>query len=354
MASDLILHAGMQKTGSTAIQDMLSRASLKSHFYVKWRGSNHSGLFRLLYEEPVEEYRHFKNSGRSREQLLEDRLIWRETLEQQLNEQPGLTGIFSAEDTSACNQSTLRRFADHLAEIGAQVKVVAYVRPPISYIASSFVQGLRGGGITSFQVSRIWPHYRLRLGMLDRVFGRDRVELRRYAREDLVDGDIVADFFAGIDEVPPAKRKGFGNESLTLEATAMLYVQRKFAGGARFGSPARVRANSRFVKLLAGFGQHRFTLQESVVRPAYRKQRADVAWIEKRLGRPMDDLTACSEDGVASKADLVRVARANAAAFDEFVAELPAGETDEVLAYFHDIQNVLARKRRFGWSAGRL
>ena len=54
------------------------------------------------------------------------------------------------------------------------ITVIAYVRPPVSFMASAFQQAVRVEGRTDRR-SRFWPGYRERFEKLDTVFGRENV-----------------------------------------------------------------------------------------------------------------------------------------------------------------------------------
>jgi len=95
---------------------------------------------------------------------------------------------------------------------------------------SMFQEGVRNGRAV-FNPRLLWPRYRHRIGRLDRIFGRENVTLRKFDPKTLKNGSVVDDLaeFAGI-ALPPGSA-GNTNKSLSLEALALLFVQRKFGRG---------------------------------------------------------------------------------------------------------------------------
>jgi len=61
----IVIHPGMHKTGSSAIQNHFFETAYPGLRYARWNGSNHSGLFVLLFQEPelLASYWGFKSMG---------------------------------------------------------------------------------------------------------------------------------------------------------------------------------------------------------------------------------------------------------------------------------------------------
>src|SRR5690606_31421731 len=102
------------------------------------------------------------------------------------------------------------------------VRVVAYVRPPRSFMESAFQQRVKGG-LAGFSLDGLHPRYRNRLLPIEKAFGRPALRLLPYRRERLRDGDVVADFCAHIGLEAPPNAVSELNQALSRPAVALLY-----------------------------------------------------------------------------------------------------------------------------------
>ncbi len=111
------------------------------------------------------------------------------------------------------------------------------------------------------------------------------------------------------------------NESLTLEAVALLFVQRKWGEGFVRGFRGAPRMNADFAAALAGIGDSKFAFSHDLVSPWIEEHRADVKWIEQRLGLAVLDAPKASSRPVSSEEDLLAIALENANALESLVGE---------------------------------
>lgn len=287
---EIIIHAGMHKTGTSSIQQSLSKLKSPDFHYPKWRHPNLSNLFALLYHEPIEEYHAYKNEGVDIKSLHGLREYWLETFQNLLCNQDHHKIIFSAEDMSGLQyQQAVVRMKEHLEALGLAYRIILYVRPPKSLIQSS-IQQLIKSGHSDIDLSTFWPCYRKRLEFFDEVFGRECVTLRKFSSDSLYEGDVVMDFanFAGIkvgsDDVVKA------NQSLSLEAVSVLWIQRKYGSGFPAGFSGAQRSNQLFIQQLRSLGSRKFSLSSSLIQPLIEENREDLAWIEDRIGASMSEV----------------------------------------------------------------
>lgn len=299
----IVVHLGMHKTGSSTIQEYLYRTPVPGAVYARSSSPNHSSLFVLLFDDPenLPKYHGFRARGPDFvADLPAQRRKARAALEAQLDALAGTdcTLIFSGEDISsprfgaarARMHAFFRRWSDDLSAI-------AYVRSPLSYCVSAFQQQLKGAHPVDPGFARAWPRYRGRFEQIDSLFGRENVQLRRFAPEALKGGDVLEDFADRLGlSLPPRTAPLRVNESLGLEATALLYVQRRLGRKLAGAPPGPQRVNPAFVELLRGVGRRRFTFAPAVWDEVVAANRADLDWMERRLGEPLQD--AVPEDAV--------------------------------------------------------
>jgi hypothetical protein len=197
-----LLHIGMPKTGSTALQDCL----LRSHDHLLARGvlyprnardadhNNHKLLVQPLL--PFERQQRHLRQDWTEEELAAQHASFIAALAEQVAASRPACLVLSSE-------TLYRRFPGRaeeklkaqLAAIGAEapVTVAVYLRRPSERYLSGLQQKLKA----SWQVNQpVPPNYRRTLEQYRGFFGQDAVRPRIFARSLLAEGDIVADFCA--------------------------------------------------------------------------------------------------------------------------------------------------------------
>ncbi len=317
----LIIHAGMHKTGSSSIQQTLARLPMPGRLYFDWELPNHSTLFALLFHEPVEEYRLFKSNGDTRQALLAKRAEWQDKIKADLAGSGAEIAIFSAEEISGRYHDAVERMRDFFEPLVDEIEVLAYVRPPVSSMQSAFQQAVKGNGMKRLRMEALWPHYRRRLDMLDTVFGSERVRLKKFDRKSLDAGNVVIDFGHEIGVEIPEDRIIQSNESLSLEALALLFAQRRLGEGLVTGFSGALRANNRFINALRGIGSGKLAFAPELVDPVLQAHAEDLAWAEARLGQPLRDSAKTDGRLIATEEDLLAIAAENQAELAECLLE---------------------------------
>lgn len=231
----IVVHAGMQKTGSSAIQDYLhgQREALaadrinypdfghREHWlvsaaFVRVPANYHHVVRRYKGADPTaavtsvrDELRDFVRASHDHEDVL----------------------LLSHEDLSVGHTATrLSTFLQEAAGKPVDLTFVAYVRHPASMYASAIQQALKSDRDRTFLPSD-WlnPHLKRAFQLAD--FGGAKVILRPFAPPTVKDWDVVEDFRALcgklIDRPLPAYVPGRGvNTSMSAEACAILEMGR--------------------------------------------------------------------------------------------------------------------------------
>ncbi|MEP4699509.1 MAG: hypothetical protein ABJZ79_00010 [Parasphingorhabdus sp.] len=308
----LIIHAGMNKTGSSSIQDTVSELSRPDLTYVDWKSANHSEMYVLLFQDPKMQARYhiFKTQGWSAADLSAERKVWLKRLRHQMKQNTAPLTVFSGEDISqpGFSEEGVKRMRDFFASYFEDIRVIAYARPPLSFMNSSFQQQVKSGGLDNINIDRLWPSYRKRFEKLDRVFGRENVDLVPFSRETLHGEDVVSDFFwrAGLEQpetLPPSK-----NDGLSLEALALLFAQRKLGEGLRTGFREATKANNAFVFALSSVWREKFSFSKTLLDGVVERHQSDMDWIEDRIGQPLRDAPKASGRQISCEQDLIDVA----------------------------------------------
>ena len=343
----IIPHAGMHKTGSTAIQEMFGTHGVAGVAVpgVAVSGgprANLSDIVLLLFAEgPLLDKIHaarwphlsrrapLRARARSRDQLAAQIAAW-------LADGTAPRFLVSAEDISApdFDHAAVARMAAFFDRFGAETHVHAYARAPASFMQSAFQQRVKQEkpGAVDLDAAGLWPRYRARFEPLDDVFGPDRVHLRAFDPDAFTGGDVVADFagWLGVGPVtaPPAR----ANDGLSCEAVCVVFCRLAGLLPEEYPAPdlaARFRATP--ARALAGFGTRRFAFSRAFLDPARAAQRADLDWIEARLGQTLPDrrLPDRQAPGAApgSAADMRMVAETCRDDLCRFLAQAPPPPT---------------------------
>lgn len=301
-----IIHAGMHKTGSSSIQDTFCARTPDGFAYAPWRIANHAGLMTLFAEPAPEKSRPFVNARNPAKAFADAEAEWMP----KLREMCGATGphhtvIFSAERVFAMPLPVKQNLRAFFAEYCDEIRVIVYIRPPASKAASSVQQVLKGFDL-DVQLAERWPNYRRRVEALDKAFGAENVELAPFSRDTLKDGDVVADFAHRIGaDLDPADII-HSNESMSLEAMAFLYAQRRYGDGMAKDETGHRPRNIAMVQKITSLGSGRVTFSPEYLAKMMAEHHADVEWMENRLGASLAETP--DPDGLTEVTDLVEIA----------------------------------------------
>ncbi|MEO8927082.1 MAG: hypothetical protein ABI306_07945 [Caulobacteraceae bacterium] len=207
--TECILHIGVEKTGSTSVQATLSknRQKLRAHgvLYPEALGEkNHVKAYAFASESGVDELKSpwgLDNPAaiaRFRNQLTAQ-------LTQEVRAARPKVFCVSNEHCSSrlLARSEIERLADLLGGLADTVKVVVYLRRQGDALRSAYSTYIKTGGTDHFdlpgpeEIKRKYD-YEAILGRWAAVFGEGAMDVRLFDRETLKDGDVVADFVAGL------------------------------------------------------------------------------------------------------------------------------------------------------------
>ena len=200
--------------------------------------------------------------------------------------------------------------------------MIAYVRPPISYMESAFQQAVKGRGERRIGGSRFWPRYRERFEKLDAVFGRENVRLKLFRPDVLRDGDVVLDFAHELGLTVSTGAGGPGERGTQSRGRRPAVRPANVGGGLRRGVPWGASGwNAAFAATLGRIGSSPLAFSAELVAPWVEGNRGDVEWIEERLGCAVLDTPQTSGRLVSSEEDLLDIAIENADALESLVGE---------------------------------
>jgi len=290
-----LLHIGMAKTGTSSIQESLKGFADSDWIWLteERRRPNHIVAFTDIAAAAT-------NAGtvKSRNVATFDTLV------QSLGRR---TLLMSSEGILKLPIDDLRNFRAYAQKQGiGDTKIVAYVRSPIEYL-TSLARAKMGGMLTTLNLKNTKTRYRERFENFDLVFGRENVELWKFDSRTFVRGCVVQDFCARIGVNFPADKVIRANESLSREAVGLFYIYRKYADPGALEKTSTGPGRLRLVNQLARIGQKKLRFAPELAAPVLDNNRADIAWMEERLGQPLADrLGEPQADDIRSEQDLLR------------------------------------------------
>lgn len=303
--STVILHVGMHKTGTTSIQRSLQDLSSQGARYVQMGGSNHSApIVTAFHDDPTEMGLH-RRAGREAGTLAEYRQTMRDRLDKELSRRPEFDRfVISGEGIVALPPPALKDLRSVLLSHVDQVQVFAYIREPVGFSVSAFQQRVKNGG-RAFRLSQ--PEYRKKFQRFINVFGPEHFSAKVFARDQLKDGSVVADF-CHLWSLPFDRSKEVrSNESISEPVVKLLHLFNR-EGPAPEQNRRWLNARADFGAALAAHFPGRFELPQQFHGQAIDVD--DLAWLERRLGIvfPAAATQAASEDAFRQYLDSIDAA----------------------------------------------
>lgn len=194
---EVILHVGLHKTGTTSIQNTLFEEvnnkllEKKDYLYPKSLFSNHSvPIYSAFCDYPEKYHINFKKGYNLAEiKGINERNLVR--LKTEITEREQSKLIISGEDISLLsidNLNALKKYVKSITSNDVMIKVIIYVRNPISWSASSIQQYIKGGATYQNSIKSIKNTlknlFKNRIDKFVQVFGKNYLNV--YSFEEAV------------------------------------------------------------------------------------------------------------------------------------------------------------------------
>jgi tetratricopeptide (TPR) repeat protein len=218
------LHIGLHKTGTTAIQ----KFSFENKEYLLEKGYDYAGDFlehsRLLvplYINRNVDSRKTKGNFFSKKMGNHEVEYANNVFQKMINEISSEKIILSGEGFSLLEPDEVKLLKDDFDKYFDEVKVIVYVREPVSWLTSYFLQKIKHGIPLKKITADVLDDFSIR----DRIeafvdlFGNENVIFKRFDNKILHENDIVIDFYdtIGID-VRDKRFRIINNKKISLEA----------------------------------------------------------------------------------------------------------------------------------------
>ncbi len=285
----VILHIGLHKTGTTAIQAALhrNRARLRTRGVgVFSDGPNHSLPLITAFSTPDHVRWSHRDRPRWREADLADvgeRI--RADLAKEAADRAGGLFVITGEEITGLPEAALGDLYTLLRPHARSFRVLAYLRPVPAWLDATAQELIRHGhGWDAMLAALPRPAFQDVLTPFTRVFGQTALHLALYDPRRFPDGDVVVDFAErlGVPADTLAERRGRPNRHLSAPlAEALMAINGARAGETGIAIPA---PGLRMAAALDRRGGAAFRLPEAVIAERLRRWADQIQWAEARLG----------------------------------------------------------------------
>jgi hypothetical protein len=214
---EVILHIGMHKTGTSSIQNSMKGVGGDGIRVARFTEVNHSIPMYTMFSENRYNYHVWKNRGFTVNEIDRKKDEFFKILEEEIANSTISKLVISGEDISLLSVLDQELLCNSFQSKGIVVKVIYIVREPMAWAVSAHQQRACGGEKKLFKIN---PEYKKRLqGFFNRC-GAENISVYKY--EHLIEKGLIKSFseIIGIKLEKDSRR----NESITLEALAVLYV----------------------------------------------------------------------------------------------------------------------------------
>ena len=357
-ATQCILHFGMPKTGTTSIQESLYSGLTDPDFYYADLGHpNHGGILVNAFQDRPQWHHTNQKQGISLEKILSERPAVLKRLADQIGRCRSRTMIPSAEDACFFPKPANAAVLAFFSSLQCELQCVAYVRSMRGWLESGFAQSLREPDPFSPVDVMKWLAQRRPvrkfLEAKDTIFGRERVTLWPFSPAQFPQGCVVQDFCRriGMKTLPRVLHRT--NERLSMPAIRFLYAYRTAGQGYGVG-PGVMHENANLLRHLEQLKGPSFHFHSEVLDDYCRRNEADIAWIESRVGASLRDGMDQDQDehAIRGESDLL----AFSAESLEWLAErtgtslrkLAHGDPPEVAAALHLLRSIPVKEEAQG------
>lgn len=324
----LILHAGMHKTGSSAIQDYLfEHFDHPEYEYVSAGMANSSLMVLESFKNDLGRVPVYRAQKLPEKKLGQVRERARQQLTAVLQSVRKPNAILSAESISLFRKGECVELREFLAEYFGRIRLVLYVRPVKSRVESAFQERLKTR--YSRPDKSIVVNFRQRISVFDEVFGRENVTVKRYDRGDFPGGSVVRDFLGNLGLEAAPEQLMQSNESLSLPAVQLLYVYRKFF-------PHKLPGDDALLAKLSSLDGGKFRMHSELVDRCVLVRDGSLEWLQERAGINLNEASLGTDKGaIKSESDLFDIPRSSL----QWLEDQGVGPNFEYL-YDGDIQSI--------------
>jgi hypothetical protein len=291
----IILHTGLDKTGTTAIQNGLhaNREFLLAEEGVLYPSlaANLSTPLLTIFKNAPENHRANRMAGYTTEEIAAHQKSYLNSLDTEISSREWGTLLLSAEGVSSLTESELAKLREWGEKYSSNWTILICVRHPVDWARSVIQERLKQGAtLPQLYENPPKPRYRQKISNAISVFGRENVRIFDYDAATASNGGIVGAFAdqgsltASSRDLLSAKAVRI-NESLSLEAAHILdSLNRRrpvFVDNVRAPRRAGPRHELPYIRRIKG---QKFDVPNPVKENIRLRSQEDVAWLNETFG----------------------------------------------------------------------
>jgi len=229
-----VIHIGLHKTGSSAIQDFLNNYEDESNFYADLADEgnlgnrNHSVPFIGLFKKDFNQYKTFLDHELSNSEIQKIKESWKKklhlSLKKSVSEKKNI--FFSGEEIGNLRNDEVSNMINFIKNYHDNILIVGYIREPVSYARSAFQQNLKSGLANIPQVLN--QKFVSKCNKFINILGAENVLIKEFNRKKLKNGNIVDDFADTFSLKNNADYVYSNNSSLSGNAIKILFNLNKY------------------------------------------------------------------------------------------------------------------------------
>lgn len=288
----LLIHAGLPKTATTAIQGAMYEARQRLWetdrlLYPTLCKGNRDEIGRIFSRNPENHPTSRMANLKRPHDALKHQVEGLAALSREFDQMGWSRAVISAEAVSNFRRDEMEAIREWAFTYVDEIKILFWVREPVSLVTSIAQQLLKGGATLEEQFANLpLPVFKRKISTAIAVFGRDNVRVEAFESAKSMQGGVLAAFTSHIGLSEEGSRAVTGsvpsvNESMSHEAALMLNhlnVVRPLFGdtkGPRIGNEVTTFRNIK---------GRRFQLPLEIRRRIYEGTREEVAWLNQFFG----------------------------------------------------------------------